>query len=175
MWTAPKVCNEREDPGPEHGHLALQSECSVCNLHVPYCRAGLVKVFLAQCGLPVGRARPDAVSLVPRASAVFGLVSARGRGRLLSLRSTVLYSLWLALGCFGVLCSHLSLYSTPLRNSSYSMCSHTRILRTHTRVVMVGEIAYPGLVPSGEIISCRRTNQNFRACPAGHAPLPAPR
>lgn len=56
------------------------------------------------------------------------------------------------------------------------MCSHTRILRsTHTRVVMVGEIAYPGLVPSGEIISCRRTNQNFRACPANHVPLPAPR
>lgn len=73
---------------PDQSRAALQSECSVCILHVPYCRAGLVKVFLAQCGLPVGRARPDAVSLVPRASAVFGLVSARGHGRLLSLRGT---------------------------------------------------------------------------------------
>lgn len=39
--------------------------------------------------------------------------------------------------------------------------------------MMVGEIAYPGLVPSGEIISCRRPNQNFRACPAGKVPHPA--
>lgn len=41
--------------------------------------------------------------------------------------------------------------------------------------VMVGEVAYPGLAPSGEITSRRRPNQNFRACPAARAPPSAPR
>ena len=40
---------------------------------------------------------------------------------------------------------------------------------------MVGEVAYPGLAPSGEITSRRRPNQNFRACPAARAPPSAPR
>ena len=40
--------------------------------------------------------------------------------------------------------------------------------------VMVGEVAYPGLAPSGEITSRRRPNQNFRACPAARAPPSAP-
>ena len=148
------------------------------HLHVPYAvlqsRLELVKVFSPNL---VGRlAELGPIRLVwfrgpERIRTSFGTwtrltvrstaYGARSPEERTVLRLTVLYSV-LPCICSSIAKNTPAVYSAPsLFRNRYGL--------------LVGEVAYPGLAPSGEIVSCRRPNQNFRACPAARAPPSVPR